>query len=478
MPIKSLLTFVLLLSAAITLSITHAQTVAYAQTVARAKTHDKADVAESRLQVGAAQFNEYLPLLEGKRVSLVVNQSSIIKNSIVKSSTVTNSSPEPIHLVDALLNRDINVVSIMSPEHGFRGKAGAGEKIDNDVDVKTGLPIHSLYGKTKKPTADMLANTDILVFDIQDVGVRFYTYLSTLHYVLEAAAEAHIPVIVLDRPNPNGAFTDGPILQPDYASFVGMHAIPVLHGMTLGELALMIVGEQWITTDAIEGKQLVQQHQTKPQAFKSQPQALQSEPHALLTVIPVANYHKQLPYSLPVAPSPNLPNDAAIALYPTLCFFEGTDVSVGRGTALPFQLIGHPVVTLGANIIDVTANQAAPSPKHNGTALKASLLADAPISGLDIDVLLNTYAQFKEQHITFFTRPDFFDKLAGTNSLRQAIVAGKTSSQIQASWAEGLAAFKQLRSPYLLYPLTASELPSEVISRVKTINMKAATYHE
>ncbi|MDO6536811.1 exo-beta-N-acetylmuramidase NamZ family protein [Alteromonas stellipolaris] len=461
MRIKSLLTFALLLSAAITLSVS-----GHAQTVTRAKTHDKAEVAESRLQVGAAQFNEYLPLLEGKRVSLVVNQSSIIESPIIKGSAVINSSPEPTHLVDALLNRDINVVSIMSPEHGFRGKAGAGEKIDNDVDVKTGLPIHSLYGKTKKPTADMLANTDILVFDIQDVGVRFYTYLSTLHYVLEAAAEAHIPVIVLDRPNPNGAFTDGPILQSDYASFVGMHAIPVLHGMTLGELALMIVGEQWMTTDAIEGKQLAQQVNKHMQS------------QALLTVIPVANYYKQMPYSLPVAPSPNLPNDAAIALYPTLCFFEGTDVSVGRGTNLPFQLIGHPVIALGDENIDVVANQAAPSPKHNNTTLKASFMTDAPISGLNIDVLLNAYTQFNEQGIGFFTRPDFFDKLAGTDSLRQAIIAGKTSTQIQASWAEGLATFKQLRSPYLLYPLMASELPDDVKSRVKTINMKVATHYE
>ena len=436
MPIKLLLTFVLLLSAAITFS-----------TPGYAKVHEEADVAERRLQVGAAQFEEYLPLLEGKRVTLVVNQSSIIKNSTIKSSGVKNSSLEPIHLVDALLSRDINVVSIMSPEHGFRGKAGAGEKIDNDVDAKTGLPIHSLYGKTKKPTDDMLANTDILVFDIQDVGVRFYTYLSTLHYVLEAAAQAHIPVIVLDRPNPNGAFTDGPILQPDYASFVGMHAIPVLHGMTLGELALMIVGEQWIATDATDTKQPAQQYQSKPQA--------------LLTVIPVANYHKQMPYSLPVAPSPNLPTDAAITLYPTLCFFEGTDVSVGRGTPLPFQLIGHPVVALGDESIDVAANQAAPSPKHNNTTLKAALMTQALVSGLDIEILLSAYAQFKEQGITFFTRPDFFDKLAGTDSLRQAIIAGKTSKQIQASWAGGLATFKQLRAPYLLYPLTASELPSE-----------------
>jgi uncharacterized protein YbbC (DUF1343 family) len=464
MPIKSLLTFVLLLSAAITFSSpSYAQTATNTKVAVNTKAHEGADVAERRLQVGAAQFDEYLPLLEGKRVTLVVNQSSIIEGSAVKSST------EPTHLVDVLLSRDINVVSIMSPEHGFRGKAGAGEKIDNDVDAKTGLPIHSLYGKTKKPTDDMLANTDILVFDIQDVGVRFYTYLSTLHYVLEAAAQAHIPVIVLDRPNPNGAFTDGPILQPDYVSFVGMHAIPVLHGMTLGELALMIVGEQWIATDASDAKQPAQQYKSKPH---------QPKPQALLTVIPVANYHKQMPYSLPVAPSPNLPTDAAITLYPTLCFFEGTDVSVGRGTPLPFQLIGHPVVALGDESIGVAANQAAPSPKHNNTTLKASLMTQALVSGLDIEVLLSAYAQFKEQGITFFTRPDFFDKLAGTDSLRQAIIAGKTSKQIQASWAEGLATFKQLRAPYLLYPLTASELPSEGKGGVNTINMKAETHHE
>ena len=475
MPIKLLLTFVLLLSAAITFSMpgyaqtaTNTRATANAKAAVNTKVHAGADVAERRLQVGAAQFDEYLPLLEGKRVTLVVNQSSIIEGSGVEGSTIKSSavknSTEPTHLVDVLLSRDINVVSIMSPEHGFRGKAGAGEKIDNDVDAKTGLPIHSLYGKTKKPTDDMLANTDILVFDIQDVGVRFYTYLSTLHYVLEAAAQAHIPVIVLDRPNPNGAFTDGPILQPDYVSFVGMHAIPVLHGMTLGELALMIVGEQWIATDATDTKQPAQQYQSKPQA--------------LLTVIPVANYHKQMPYSLPVAPSPNLPTDAAITLYPTLCFFEGTDVSVGRGTPLPFQLIGHPVVALGDESIDVAANQAAPFPKHNNTTLKAALMTQAPILGLDIEVLLSAYAQFKEQGITFFTRPDFFDKLAGTDSLRQAIIAGKTSKQIQASWAEGLATFKQLRAPYLLYPATASELPSEGKGGVDTINMKAETHHE
>lgn len=468
MPIKSLLTFVLLLSAAITFS-----RPSYAQPATNTKAYEGADVAERRLQVGAAQFDEYLPLLEGKRVTLVVNQSSIIEGSGVEGSTIKSSavknSTEPTHLVDVLLSRDINVVSIMSPEHGFRGKAGAGEKIDNDVDAKTGLPIHSLYGKTKKPTDDMLANTDILVFDIQDVGVRFYTYLSTLHYVLEAATQAHIPVIVLDRPNPNGAFTDGPILQPEYVSFVGLHAIPVLHGMTLGELALMIVGEQWIATDASDAKQPAQQYQSKPH---------QPKPQALLTVIPVANYHKQMPYSLPVAPSPNLPTDAAITLYPTLCFFEGTDVSVGRGTPLPFQLIGHPVVALGDESIGVAANQAAPSPKHNNTTLKASLMNQALVSGLDIEVLLSAYAQFKEQGITFFTRPDFFDKLAGTDSLRQAIIAGKTSKQIQASWAEGLATFKQLRAPYLLYPATASELPSEGKGGVNTINMKAETHHE
>ena len=363
-----------------------------------------------RLQVGAARFNDYIPALKNKSVSLVVNQSALVNKQ---------------HLVDALIERNINLVSIMSPEHGFRGNKGAGEKVAHAIDPKTGLPIHSLYGKNKKPTKEMLDGVDIIVFDIQDVGVRFYTYLSTLHYVLEGAAAAGIPVILLDRPNPNGAYTDGPVLSPQFSSFVGMHPIPVLHGMTLGELAQMIKGEQWISKAA----------------------SLQ------LTVIPVANYNKSMPYHLPVAPSPNLPNEVAIALYPTLCFFEPTAVSIGRGTQYPFQLIGHPDVPLGIDNIDVTSVAAAPYPKHENKTLKATLLTKSTMTGLNIELLLTTYNTFKQYNVPFFTRPEFFDKLAGTDTLRKDIIEGKKNAkEIRAQWQPELNKFIVQRQPYLLYP--------------------------
>lgn len=382
------------------------------QVTAQQKTHS--------LQVGAAQFNQYVPALKNKNVSLVVNQSAQIDNQ---------------HLVDALIERNINIVSIMSPEHGFRGKQAAGERVAHETDSITGLPIHSLYGKTKKPTPQMLHNVDVIVFDIQDVGVRFYTYLSTLHYVLEAAASASIPVIVLDRPNPNGTYIDGPVLSPKFSSFVGMHPIPVLHGMTLGELALMIKGEAWIANAA----------------------SLE------LTVIPVANYDKTMPYHVPIPPSPNLPNDRAIALYPTLCFFEPTAVSIGRGTLYPFQLIGHPNVPLGTDKINVSSSPAAPHPKHENTFLKARRFTQHELSGLNIELLLTTYATFKHYNKTFFTRPEFFDKLAGTDTLRKDIIEGKkNATEIRAGWQTQLNEFDIQRQPYLLYPT----------------NNKLATVHE
>lgn len=366
------------------------------------------------IEVGAQQYSAYLPLLKDKRVSLVVNHSARVPAGDGKS----------VHLLDALLSRNINIVSIMSPEHGFRGQASAGERIQDGIDSRTGLPIHSLYGNTKKPTATMLDNVDVLVFDIQDVGVRFYTYLSTLHYILEAAAEQGVSVVVLDRPNPNGQFTDGPILNPSFQSFVGMHPIPVLHGMTLGELALMIKGEQWVDhADSL-----------------------------LLHVVPVAHYDKTMPYSLPTPPSPNLPNDSAIALYPTLCFFEGTSVSIGRGTDLPFQLIGHPSVALGDKRVTVTPNTGASTPKYNGDTLYASLLSPERVSGLNLPLLLNTYQTVTGANEVFFTRPQFFDKLAGTDALRLAIIDGDTASAIKETWREPLDIFKAKRAPYLLYP--------------------------
>ncbi|WP_334021297.1 exo-beta-N-acetylmuramidase NamZ family protein [Alteromonas sp. S015] len=423
--------------------------------------------------VGAERYSKYLPLLAGKRVSLVVNQSALVSShSALPSSTVepeeresSNSlatqknkiktSQRNQHLLDALLQRSVNVVSIMSPEHGFRGDKGAGEKVDSNIDAKTGLPIHSLYGATKKPTPDMLEGIDVIVFDIQDVGVRFYTYLSTLHYVLEAAFARNIDVIVLDRPNPNGRYVDGPVLQSEFSSFIGMHPIPVLHGMTLGELAQMVVGEQWLDID------------------------VSSYDNAKLTVVPVQDYQRTEHYSLPVAPSPNLPNDLSIRLYPTLCFFEGTDVSIGRGTDFPFQLIGHPFVEFGKTKIPVNANSAAPHPKHENTLLNAHVFTHAtpinseslglkpaiqeysPIDGLDIAKLIDAYSRFSAYNKmlsasggteeTFFTRPDFFDKLAGTDALRFQIQTGKTPAEIRQSWQKELDKFREKRKAYLLY---------------------------
>ena len=446
------------------------------------------------LKVGAEQFDAYVPLLSDKRVALVVNQSALVpneellnsvdaKNRSVSSDSVSSLSSDTQHLLDALLTRHINVVSIMSPEHGFRGDKDAGEKVDSNTDIRTGLPIHSLYGKTKKPSAAMLENIDTVIFDIQDVGVRFYTYLSTLHYVIEAAFEQGIDVIVLDRPNPNIAYVDGPLLTPPFTSFIGMHPIPVLHGMTLGELAKMIVGEGWLDTDK----------------------------RANLTAVPIANYTRTTPYSLPIAPSPNLPNDNAIQLYPTLCFFEGTSVSIGRGTDLPFQLIGHPIAKLGSSRIKVRANQGASNPKHKNRTLFAQVLAPdtyisdsfntgfsnsknaetdkaisglktgktpplktsskerqskdkdteitaaknsmlSSINGLHIQTILDTFNAVKLADETFFTRPSFFDKLAGSSSLREAIVAGKNADEIYVTWQADIEKFKAQRAPYLIYP--------------------------
>ncbi len=419
--------------------------------------------------VGAEQLYRYLPLLTNKRVSLVANQTALVSYTVYNnhgndggsnnetddrsaderadSSTLQSSS---VHLLDALLANDVNVTAVMSPEHGFRGDKGAGEKINSDVDAKTGLPIYSLYGKTKKPTPEMLSDVDVLVFDIQDVGVRFYTYLSTLHYVIEAAFENNVDVVVFDRPNPNGGYIDGPILESAFSSFVGIHPIPVLHGMTLGELAKMMVGERWVK---------------KPEDSTS-----------TLTVIPVANYARTDTYILPVAPSPNLPNSTAITLYPTLCFFEGTDISVGRGTSLPFQLIGHPTVELGNERISVKANSGAPHPKHENKLLYAQLLnkvrepSDAQnktaISGLHLETLINSYRAFQKSNIdeshfsnsasasqpVFFSRPAFFDKLAGTDQLRLMIENGRSAKDIKQSWAKKLDEFKAKRQPYLMYP--------------------------
>ena len=363
----------------------------------------------SELIVGAEQPSLYLPLLENKRVGVVVNQSSTAFNQ---------------HLVDYLRGQSINVTAIYSPEHGFRGDKGAGEKIASETDATTGLPVHSLYGKTRKPNAKMLADVDVLVFDIQDVGVRFYTYISTLHYVMEAAADFGKSVVVLDRPNPNIMHVDGPILELEYQSFVGMHPIPILHGMTVAELAQMIKGEAWIE----KGEELA------------------------LTVIPVANYDRNTFYSLPIKPSPNLPNDIAIQLYPSLCLFEPTQVSIGRGTDFPFQVIGHDIVDLGSfTFTPRSMPNSAPSPKLQDRAAQGIDLRNSEIKGVDLSFLFKVHQQFKLAGKTLITSTSFFDKLAGTDAVRLALESGENFHQVKAQWEEPLKHFKVQRKPYLLY---------------------------
>ena len=364
--------------------------------------------------VGAERINAYVPLLLNKRVGIVANQTSIVGG---------------VHLVDTLMSLHVNVASVFAPEHGFRGDAGAGETIRNGIDAKTGLKVFSLYGQTKKPTAEMLANLDVVIFDIQDVGARFYTYLSTLHYVMEACAENDKELIVLDRPNPNGFYIDGPVLNLEFKSFVGMHPIPVVHGCTLGEMAGMINGQKWLKNNV----------------------------QCSVKVIACANYSHKNNYLLPIRPSPNLPNAASVYLYPSLCFFEGTNVSVGRGTAWPFQVIGYPGNTTGtfefvpADIAHVVNN-----PPHEGKVCNGHHLTEfgeyhfLTSKQLYLEWLIGLYDQCDEKS-KFFSVPDFFDKLAGSDQLRTQIQAGKTASEIRELWQNDLSKYKAMRTQYLLY---------------------------
>lgn len=369
----------------------------------------QADEAKGSIVVGAQQYTKYLPQLKNKRVGLVVNQTSTV---------------EQIHLVDSLREKNVNITKIFAPEHGFRGDHDAGAHVKNAVDSKTGIPLISIYGNNKKPSAEVLADVDIIIFDIQDVGVRFYTYISSMHYMMEAAAEQGVEFIVLDRPNPNIAYVDGPILEPQFKSFVGMHPIPIVHGMTVGELANMIKGEGWINQAAV----------------------------LELNVIPVSGYTRATSYSLPIKPSPNLPNDTAISLYPSLCFFEATPISIGRGTDFAFQVIGYSPVALGEFSFTPRAIKgAALNPKFKNQAVQGLDLRQATTKGLDLSYLISAYKQLNNNDITFFERADFMDKLAGTDKLRLAIEAGQSAQQIKQTWQAGLMQFKQQRAPYLLY---------------------------
>lgn len=353
-------------------------------------------------------MDEYVPLLEGKSVAVVANQTSMVGES---------------HLVDALLSSGINVQKVFAPEHGFRGKADAGAHVDDERDVKTNLPIISLYGSHKKPSTEDLNDIDIVVFDIQDVGARFYTYISTLHYVMEACAENGVSVLVLDRPNPNASYIDGPLLDTAYRSFVGMHSVPIVHGMTMAEYALMINGEYWLK-DSVQCKLYYQK---------------------------MKGYTHQMLYDLPIKPSPNLPNAQSIALYPSLCLFEGTDISVGRGTNMQFQIVGSPQLDSCSYSFTPISSDGAKYPKHEDSSCCGWDLSTIQVgSGLNLDYLIDSYEQYRKKNKTYFN--SFFDKLAGSNLLREQIEAGWTASEIKQSWQEDLKLYSEKRKTYLLYP--------------------------
>ena len=376
------------------------------------------NLATDPIVVGADRTAEYLPLLKGKKVGVVGNQTSIIG-----TSALAETEAQPVHLVDSLVTLGVEIVKVFAPEHGFRGTADAGEVIKDGMDVKTGLPILSLYGDNKKPSAEQLKDIEVMIFDIQDVGTRFYTYISTLHYVMEACAENNIPLIVFDRPNPNGHYIDGPILEMEHQSFVGMHPIPVVHGLTIGEYAKMVNGEKYLN------------------------EGLQTE----LTVIEMENYNHNLEYELPVKPSPNLPNATAINLYPSLCFFEGTNVNEGRGTSNQFQVFGSPF--LDPAVYDYTyvpePNDGAKHPKHLGKTCYGMNLTNSPrIDSINLEWLVGAYQNTSDKS-KFFNA--FFTKLAGTTKLQEQIEKGMSAEEIKATWEDGLEAYAQTREKYLLY---------------------------
>jgi len=361
--------------------------------------------------VGAMQTSSYLSMIEGKRIAVVANPGSICGRT---------------HLVDTLIASGVNVVSVFAPEHGFRGEAEAGEKVKDGRDARTGVKVISLYGDHKKPVGADLDSIDRVVFDLQDVGARFYTYISTLQYVMEACARLSIPVIVLDRPNPHGHYIDGPVLKDEHRSFVGMQKVPVVHGMTVGEYAQMLNGEKWLED------------------------SLQCE----LTIIRIEGWKRGDPYVIPVPPSPNLPDMRSILLYPSLCFFEGTNVSLGRGTDFPFQVYGFPGNPMGDfQFIPRSIPGKAKTPIYEGQVCKGRDLRNWVDQNtpdrLHLEWLIDAWRNYPKGD-RFFN--SFFEKLAGTDQLRKQIESGMSDSEIRDSWKTGLAEFSKIRGKYLLYP--------------------------
>ena len=379
---------------------------------------------------GAERMEIYLPLLKGKSVAIFANQTSIVKNT---------------NLVDTLIKRGIKVVKIFGPEHGFRGTADAGEEVNNAVDKKTGVPIVSLYGDHKKPTAADLKGINVLLFDIQDVGVRFYTFISSLQYYMEAALENHIPLLILDRPNPNGFYVDGPVLDMKFKSFIGMQPIPIVYGMTIGEYALMLAGEKWLSPPA-----------NKINSYNITTKPTVDTPFHI-QVIKCTNYNHDSKYILPVAPSPNLREMQSIYLYPSTCFFEGTVLSEGRGTEKPFQIYGHPSLPKNLYAFIPKPNAGAKSSKcfyqqcygYNLSSSNEQILKTLN-KKIELNYLLDAYKLFSGKD-SFFLKNDFINKLAGNDVLKQQIIQGKTTNEIRATWEPALGEFKKIRKKYLLY---------------------------
>jgi len=361
---------------------------------------------------GADRLDQYLPIIQDKNFALVANHTSLVGGK---------------HLVDILLSSGISkdqLLKVFAPEHGFRGEMAAGQQVEDGTDPVTGISIVSLYGKHKKPSPEELEGVDLVVFDLQDVGVRFYTYISTLHYVMEACAENGLSLLVLDRPNPNGGYVDGPLLEPEYSSFVGMHPIPVVYGLTMGELAMMINGEGWLGNGV----------------------------KCDLQVIPCEHYFHGKFYSMPVNPSPNLSNDHAIQMYPSTCFFEGTVISEGRGTSIPFEVYGHPELEGQFSFTPVSIPGVSGNPKfRDQLCYGADLSKYVPAEGwskIELQWLLDAYFKFPRKE-EFFTA--YFDKLAGTSSLRKQIEAGWNEEQIRLSWQKDLGGYMQKREGYMIY---------------------------
>lgn len=386
--------------------------------------------AQNNVITGADRTGVYMPLLKGKNVAVFANQTSMVANT---------------HLVDTLLASGIKVVKIFGPEHGFRGDADAGEHVGDAKDKKTGIPVISLYGNHKKPTPEDFKEVDVVVFDIQDVGVRFYTYISSLEYVLEACLENHKPLMILDRPNPNGFYIDGPVLDKKFKSFIGMQAVPIVYGMTIGEYGLMLAGESWLSEKA---------NAINAQNITTEPTA---DTPFHVTVIKCKNYDHNTKYILPVMPSPNLKQMQSIYLYPSTCFFEGTVMSEGRGTDHPFQVFGHP--TLPKNLYRFT-------PKPNAGAKNSKCFGlqcyGWNLGGSNEEVLkmvdgkirlkyfLEAYKLFPGKD-SFFLKNNFIDKLAGTDLFQKQVKEGLSETAIRKSWQPGLEAFKVIRKKYLLY---------------------------